>query len=64
MAHPNIPQVPFPQPNTRITQASTNPPITISPQRRPSSSPTPGREKELSPPPTPQRRSAGNSPVS
>ncbi|CAG8466976.1 710_t:CDS:2 [Rhizophagus irregularis] len=64
MAYPNIPQVPFPQPNTRIAQTSTNPPITISPQRRPSSSPTPGREKELSPPPTPQRRSAGNSPMS
>ncbi|PKK72026.1 AIP3-domain-containing protein [Rhizophagus irregularis] len=64
MAYPNIPQVPFPQPNTRIAQTSTNPPTTISPQRRPSSSPTPGREKELSPPPTPQRRSAGNSPMS
>ncbi|RIA99113.1 hypothetical protein C1645_520805 [Glomus cerebriforme] len=63
MAYPNIPQVSFPQPNTRITQASTNPPINI-PQRRPSSSPTPGRERELSPPPTPQRRSTGNSPMS
>ncbi|CAI2171981.1 16337_t:CDS:2 [Funneliformis geosporum] len=59
----NASQVPFPQINPRITQASTNSPFPT-PQRRPSSSPTPGRERELSPPSTPQRRSTGNTPMS
>ncbi|CAG8622144.1 11346_t:CDS:2 [Funneliformis caledonium] len=63
MAYPNAYEVPFPQINPRITQSSTNPPFPT-PQRRPSSSPTPGRERELSPPSTPQRRSTGNSPMS
>ncbi len=63
MTYPNSNEVSFPQPNTRITQVSNNSPIpTI--QRRPSSTPSPGREKELPPPSTPQRRSTGNSPVS
>ncbi|CAG8584296.1 13849_t:CDS:2, partial [Cetraspora pellucida] len=47
---------------TRVSSSSSNYPFSTS-QRRPSSSPSLQRERELSPPPPQQRRSTGNSPM-
>ncbi|CAJ0823122.1 12499_t:CDS:2, partial [Entrophospora sp. SA101] len=55
MDYPTHHQMLVPQSNSRVV------PI---PQRRPSSSPSPQRDRESSLPITPQRRSAGNSPMS
>ncbi|CAG8591145.1 5685_t:CDS:2 [Cetraspora pellucida] len=63
MSYPNYPSVQFPQSNiTRVSPSSSNYPFSTS-QRRPSSSPSLQRERELSPPPPQQRRSTGNSPM-
>ncbi|RHZ75741.1 hypothetical protein Glove_209g164 [Diversispora epigaea] len=57
MSYPNNPSVSITQQTVRVVQPPFQP---NTPQRRPSSSPSPQREKEPLPPPL-QRRSTGNS---